>query len=63
MAHPVVDEQLCAGCGTCEALCSEVFGETGVLVAYREIAAPLRNRTFYCLADLGARLGPVFEDG
>jgi len=63
MAHPVVDEQLCAGCGTCEALCSEVFGESGVLAAYREIAAPLRDRTFYCLADLGARLGPVFEDG
>jgi len=26
--------------------------ETGVLIAYREITAPLRRRTFYCLAEL-----------
>jgi ferredoxin len=25
MAHPVIDEELCAGCGTCEALCPEAF--------------------------------------
>jgi len=25
MARPVVDEELCTGCGTCEALCPEVF--------------------------------------
>jgi ferredoxin len=25
MTVPVVDEELCVGCGTCEALCPEVF--------------------------------------
>lgn len=25
MAKPVVDTELCSGCGTCEALCPEVF--------------------------------------
>jgi len=31
--------------------------ETGVLVAYRAIAAPLRNRSFYSLAELNAAIG------
>ena len=30
--------------------------EAGVLLAYREIAAPLRNRTFYSLAELNAAI-------
>jgi ferredoxin len=25
MAKPIVDQELCIGCGTCESLCPEVF--------------------------------------
>jgi transposase len=31
--------------------------EVGVLIAYREICAPLRNRTFYALAELNEAIG------
>lgn len=32
MTRPVVDEDLCTGCGTCEAICPEVFevGDDGI---------------------------------
>jgi len=26
MAQPRIDEDLCSGCGTCEAVCPDVFG-------------------------------------
>jgi ferredoxin len=34
MAKPVVDAELCTGCGTCEALCPEVFEVRDDGIAY-----------------------------